>query len=123
MSESKEQAAIYKWFCLQYPKYKKSWSVSMNGINLPCKRAQAAIIINHMKGQGLQNGEADFKILVPRGLFHGLVIEYKAGKGKHKLTKEQSEYLRYMGTQGYMAAYCKGVEAAIESITNYMGFT
>lgn len=120
MSEAKEQAAIYTWFCMQYPKHKKSWSVSMNGINLPCNRVQAAKIINFMKSQGLQNGEADFKILVPRGSFHGLVIEHKAEEGKHTITNEQGEYLHYMNSQGYMAVSCKGIDAAQRTIRDYM---
>lgn len=122
MSEAKEQAVLYRWFCLQYPKYRRSWSYSMNG---SCwfpgaTKLQRIKMISHFKSQGMQNGEADFKILVARGDFHGLVIELKAAKGKHKLTVEQAEHLGYMGSQGYMAVCCKGGEAARETIKSYM---
>lgn len=122
MSESKEQAAIYKWFCLQYPKYRKSWSFSMNGT---CwfpgdTKLQRIKMINHFKSQGMQNGEADVKILVPRDSFHGLIIEYKAEEGKHTITNEQVEYLHYMSSQGYMSVSCKGIQAAQDTIRQYM---
>lgn len=121
MSEAKEQAEIFKWFCRIYPQYKQSWSTSMNGINLPGTPRQIAIIINHMKSQGgMRAGEADFKILLPRGGFHGLVVEHKAEDGKHKLTQEQDEYLQYMGSKGYMSVYCKGIASAKETIEAYM---
>jgi hypothetical protein len=92
----------------------------MNGIYIPGKPKERGMIINSMKAQGLQVGESDFKILVPKGGFHGLIIEYKAEKGKHKVTKEQLEYLDYMSSLGYFSAWCKGLDAAKDTINSYL---
>ena len=120
IKELAEQKAIYHWFCLQYPKYRKSWSLSMNGVFLRGTNIERAKAIASMKAQGMQNGEADFKILLPRRGFHGLVIEYKAEQGKHKPTMDQIDYLDYMAYQGYFAVICKGIDAAKDTITKYI---
>ena len=120
LSESQEQKIIYQWFCLQWAKYKQAFSLSMNGIYIPGKPKDKAMIINGMKSQGMQVGEADFKILVPKGGFHGIIIEYKSEKGKHKLTQLQAEYLDYMSSLGYFAVLCKGIDAAKDTINSYL---
>jgi hypothetical protein len=120
ITETQEQKVLYRWFCMQWPKYKKSWSLSMNGIYIPGKPIQRAKIINSMKAQGMQVGESDYKILVAKGGFHGLIIEQKSENGKHKLTQYQIEYLDYMSKMGFFAVMCKGIDAAKDTINSYL---
>jgi len=119
MTESPEQKELVKWFRDTYPQYAKSIRLSMSGINLGGGR-KAAIMINFLKAMGMVDGESDLVFLVPSSGFHGLVLEFKATEGKHPLKPNQAEYLDYMASLGYAAMCCKGLEAAKESITQYL---
>lgn len=125
MSEAKEQKQIVKWFRDTYPDLAPAFSLSMNGVDLGGGK-KAAIMMNHLKAQGLHPGECDFKILVPRGAFHGLCIELKktgwkvSGKAAVEKHQKQINYLNFMTEQGYLAALCIGKEAAIDTIKAYL---
>jgi len=125
MSESTEQKEIVSWFRETYPDLAPAFSLSMNGVNLGAGK-HAAIMMNHLKAQGLTVGECDFKILVPRGTFHGLCIELKktgwkvSGKAAAEKHQKQIDYLNFMTEQGYLAAICIGKTAAIDTIKAYL---
>ena len=55
---------------------------------------------------------------VPRGKYHGLYIEMKAGK--NKATDNQSKWLEALNNQGYVAVVCAGCAQAVEVITKYL---
>jgi len=119
MTESPEQKELVKWFREEYPQYAKSIRLSMSGINLGGRR-KAAIMINFLRAMGMVDGESDLVFLIPANGFHGLVLELKATEGTHPLTPEQADYLDYMASLGYAAMCCKGLEAAKESIIQYL---
>ena len=73
-----------------------------------------------MKQQGCQKGEPDFALMVPRGTFHGLVIEHKADGQPHKVTTEQREHLDYHESIGNCAVSTKGIAAFKSAIITYM---
>lgn len=118
MSEWDEQKELIKWFKTEYPEHEKCISLSMSGCNFGSGK-KAAMMINQLKSQGWVKGEADLRFLVARQGFHGLVVEFKAMAGTHPLTDEQSKYLDYMQSQGYLAVCIKGLEAAKMCIAAY----
>jgi hypothetical protein len=63
-----------------------------------------------MKGMGVRAGVSDYHLPVPRGIYHGLWIELKAGKGKP--TDSQLEWQEKMRGQGHAAYVCTGWERA-----------
>lgn len=122
MTESQEQKELIKWFRYTWPEHDKALRLSANGCNFGTGK-KAFMMINSLKAQGLTVGESDLAILIPRHTFHGLILEFKSTKGKHKLTQAQDEYLQYMSKQGYMSVCCKGLDSAKETIQSYMLLT
>lgn len=71
-----------------------------------------------LKRMGVKKGVADFFLALPLGLYAGLWIELKVGKGK--LSVEQSEFLHRKSQRGYIAIAVWGFEAAKELIKTYL---
>jgi hypothetical protein len=116
--ESDIQKAVYKWFWLQYPKYKRSFQSSLNGINIPSDPKTVSIIINSMKAQGMCLGQSDIFIAVARHGFNGKYIELKTMTGKP--TQAQLDFGDDMVEQGYAFEVVKGFDACIGAIKSYM---
>ena len=116
--ESNIQKAVFKWYCLQYPKYKRSFQSSLNGIFIPGTPKIRAQIVNSMKSQGMCVGQSDIFIALPRHGFHGKYIELKTLKGRP--TKEQLEFGDDMVDQGYAFEIVKGLDACRSAISSYM---
>ena len=111
-NEHKQQVALFKWLRLQHPKaYALTFAVP-NGANTGQRQGA------YMKAEGLKSGVPDIMMMVPGGGFHGLCIEYKTEKGRP--SPAQLEWLDKLGGAGYMAAMCKGLDAAMETINSYL---
>lgn len=78
--------------------------------------AEAGIFI----GQGVRPGWPDYTLYIPRGAYHGLVLEMKAEDGK-KPEDHQLEILSRLESMGYKAAVCWGFEEARRAISAYLG--
>ena len=87
---------------------------------LPRHGKSGAVQWNMMRSQGVEKGEPDIAILVPRGGFGSLVLEHKAEGQSHKLTAEQQDHLSYHESVGNCAVSTRGVEAAKAAIKCYM---
>ncbi len=72
----------------------------------------------NLKKMGVKKGVADFFLALPCGLYHGLWIELKVGKGK--LSIEQSEFLYRKNERGYLAIAVWGFDAVKEVILSYL---
>ena len=122
MSEHTEQAKVIAWardneyIC---PELSMLFS-TLNGIPLLGISGKVrAIIINHMKAEGMKVGVPDLLFFVARGGYHGLVIEMKVNKNKP--TPEQATWLDRMHEQGYLAVACWGADEAKDVIASYLG--
>lgn len=71
-----------------------------------------------LKRMGVKRGVSDIFICCPRGFFNGLWLELKAGDGKP--TKEQTDFIHLMNSQGYLAMWRVGYESARDEVENYM---
>ena len=112
-SEADEQTALFEWAELmrgQLPGIELMYHVPNGGSR---NHAEAA----HLKAQGVKAGVPDICLPVPRGAYHGLYIELKAGKNKP--TKEQREWISALRKQKYAAGVCYGWEAAAGIIQKY----
>lgn len=113
-SESEEQKVLFDWAALQsaaYPDLKFMYHVPNEG-----KRTKYTG--NLLKREGLKKGVPDICLPTPKGKYHGLYIEMKFGKNKP--TKDQLEYLVYLGGQGYRVAVCYSAAEAIDLILEYL---
>lgn len=71
-----------------------------------------------LRDEGVRRGVPDVWLPVAREQWHGLVIELKASKGR--ATREQVEWLRRLGQEGYLALLCVGAEEAQSVIEQYL---
>lgn len=71
-----------------------------------------------MKREGVKSGVPDICLPVARGVYHGLFIEMKAGKGK--ASEAQAGWITELTKAGYMARVCTGFEAAKAVIEHYL---
>lgn len=112
-TEHQEQVAVIKWFQSAYPEIKTRLFAVPNGSH----KSRAAA--SKFMAEGLRSGVPDLCLPIPRHGFHGLFIEMKRVKGG-TLSRQQADWLAFLGDQGYMAVVCKGAEAAIDTIKGYL---
>ena len=112
--EAAEQEALFRWASYQYgiyPELRLMHHIPNGGSR---NKQEAA----NLKKQGVKSGVPDIFLPVPRGKYHGLYIEMKAGK--NKATDNQSKWLEALNNQGYVAVVCVGCDQAVEVITKYL---
>lgn len=120
MREAEEQRLIIAHFRTAYPQYAHCLRVSMSGLNYGSGK-RGAILAKHVRTQGVEEGEADIAILVPRGGYGSLLIEHKSDEAMRGATAAQLEYIRRHNESGNLARVTKGVDMAIALIDEYMG--
>lgn len=101
--EDAAASALWQWAQL-YPVLKD------NLLHVPNGGKRGRVEAARMKGMGVRPGVSDYLLPVPRGAFHGLWLELKAGDNKP--TTEQREWLEKMQRQGYAAYWATGFDEA-----------
>lgn len=119
MTESEEQREIVKWFRKRYPAHRRALRVSLAGLNFGAG-PRAARMVNHVRSQGIEEGEADLLIALPRGGYGSLVIEHKAEGSTHTASRRQIEYIAYHNNNGNCGCITRGLGAAKAAIAQYM---
>lgn len=71
----------------------------------------------NLKRQGVTAGIPDIFCAIPRKPYHGLFIEFKAGK--NKLTEAQKEAVERLKSAGYRCEICYSLEEAINIFNKY----
>lgn len=112
MTEHQEQAALIQWFDVQHKDLRGRLFAIPNG------GQRHVAVATKLKAEGVRRGVPDLMLPVARHGFHGLFIELKAKGGRP--TKEQLDWLGFLGEQGYMAVVCVGAQAAINTISSYL---
>lgn len=115
--EKNEQKALFQWrdaVKKQRPELRWLFAIP-NGLWLPDGYEKTAI------QQGLTAGVSDVALLVPRGPYHGLLIELKRRNATPCcVSPNQKDFLETMQKNGYYATWCKGWEAAQKLIIDYL---
>lgn len=109
--EDAECKALWEWAQL-YPILRDCLFHVPNGGKRNAREAA------RMKGMGVRAGVHDYLLPVPRGAFHGLWIEMKAGK--NSATPAQKEWRARMQAQGYAAYIVYGWTQARHVIRWYL---
>ena len=76
-------------------------------------------ILNKLKKAGMKKGKPDINLPVARGGYLGLWIELKR-KGGPNPTQEQVDWLVRLSAAGHYCVCCKGSDAAISVILQYI---
>jgi hypothetical protein len=112
--ESGHQEALFNWAAyntIRMPELEYMHHVPNGG-----KRDKATAIA--LKRQGVKAGVPDIVLPAPKGNYHGLYIELKAGR--NTVTKAQKNFLEFLRQQGYYTAICYGWQNAAELIEQYL---
>ncbi len=112
--EEQEQVKIFQWASMQtclYPELKLLHHIPNGG-------ERNRIVAAKLKAAGVKPGVPDLCLPVPRGKYHGLYIELKYGRGR--LSQYQQEWIHDLSEQGYKTAVCYGLDAAVETIKEYL---
>lgn len=70
------------------------------------------------KAMGLIAGVSDLILLMPRGIYHGLMIEMKTLEGRQR--EEQRLWQTLVEKQGYMYCLCRSLAQFKEIIESYL---
>lgn len=116
--EKHEQEALFSWRNVMQTKIPElKWLFAIpNGLWLPDAYARTAL------KQGLTAGVCDLALLLPRGGYHGLLIEMKRRDATPcKITEKQKAFLSHHANLGYRAEMVKGWEMGKNLILEYLG--
>ena len=121
-SEHDDQAAYIEWLKLtrlwdRYPIFGVP-----NGVPLAGSKMQRVRIINYMKAEGLRPGVSDIIFMVPRGGYHGMVMENKRSDGGAGLSKDQSEFFKLCEAQGYFTTSPNGLDEMMAITEEYLSW-
>lgn len=114
-TESEEQQAVMEWAEAasgRWPELRLIYHIPNEGL-----RSMATG--GRLRAEGLKSGVPDLCLPVARAGYHGLYIEMKRTKGG-RTSPEQKEWLAALEAEGYQTALCRGADAAIEIITDYL---
>lgn len=113
-NESGEQITLFQWAALhtrKFPELELLYHIPNGG-----KRHKTTAI--RLKAEGVKAGVPDICLPVPKGHYHGLYIELKAGK--NTTTDNQDRWLQALAANGYYTAVCYGWEMASNAILEYL---
>lgn len=113
--EAEEQTLIFEWAGLAQGKYPQLALLHA----IPNGGSRNKIEALHLKAQGVKAGVPDIFLPYNNGKHNGLYIELKRMKGG-RIREEQSDWIRMLRANGYMAEVIRGAEAAIKLITDYL---
>lgn len=114
-NEGKIQAECYQYFWDEYPQYRGLYFAVPNENNRADSNAITGAIRRSM---GVYHGVADTLMLIPRGKYHGLCIEYKDQKGRQ--SEHQKEWQAIVERQNYRYEICRSLEQFKEIINEYL---
>lgn len=115
MPEGRIQAECYQYFWNNYPQYRGLYFAVPNENT----RSDSNIITGaQRKAMGVYHGVADTLMLIPRGGYHGLAIEYKDERGRQSV--HQIAWQAIVENQGYMYVVCRSLEQFKIIIKDYL---
>ena len=113
-TEDEQQAAIMEWCQLMEGR----WPELRLIYHVPNEGKRTASPAGKMQRMGMKSGVPDMMLPVARGNFHGLYLELKTETGRE--SKAQRQWREALEEQGYMAALCFGLDAALDCLKVYM---
>ena len=111
-TEKQEHLCLMQWVALQ-PKIRDYL------IHIANEYDGGAIGGFQRKRLGVKKGVSDLLLALPTKTYHGLWIELKRKEGG-RVTEEQQDWVNKMNAVGYLAVVCRGYEAAVKVICDYL---
>lgn len=112
--ESTLQRAFVRWFRLRYPDYALNLtSVPNGGLR---NKTEAALL----KAEGMTAGAADLLLLVPRGCYGSLGLEFKTLSKGSRQSEAQKTWQRSFEQAGNKYVIVRTLEEAMMVTENYL---
>lgn len=115
MPEGKIQASCYQYFWNTYPQYRGLYFAVPNENSRADSNAITGAIRRSM---GVYHGVSDTLLLLPRGKYHGLAIEYKDEKGRQ--SPHQIAWQLLVEKYGYRYEVCRSLDQFKQIIDEYL---
>ena len=115
LPEHDEQAEVIRWaeaHKIRAPELGRIFAIPNGG-----KRSKTTAAM--LKAEGVKKGVLDLFLPVVRGAEAGLFVEMKSMIGRP--SKEQLDWIEYLGGAGYRAVCCRGAARAVLEICDYLG--
>ena len=112
--EQEIQTAFFEWAKWQesrFPELRLMHHIPNGGKR---SKVEAAIF----KGIGVKSGVPDVFLPTPRGIYHGLYIEFKARNGRP--SKDQEKFIESLQEAGYFTCVCDALDKAIKITRQYL---
>ena len=112
--EQELQIAFFEWAKWQeqrYPELRLMHHIPNGGYR---SKAEAGIF----KAMGVKRGVPDVFLPAPRGIYHGLYIEFKSSNGVP--SSDQRELLNSLQEAGYFVCVCNSLDKAISIVQRYL---
>ena len=90
---------------------------------IPNGGARHIAVARKLKAEGVRAGVSDYLLAVPRGVYHGLFLELKAGGPgipKGRVSKEQMAFGDTVRAQWYSFGVAYGTDEAINLVDMYL---
>jgi VRR-NUC domain. len=118
-SEHDEQVRLFQWAELaagRYPELREMFAV-------PNGEHRHKATAGKLRAEGVKAGVEDIVLLVPRGGFHGLLIEMKRVDASPSDVKpDQRAWHEIHRSRGFCVWVCKGFEDARRVVMDYLSF-
>ena len=114
-SEHEIQVAYFEWW---------AWNAKRLGVPqclcfaVPNGGLRKKGVAGKLKAEGVRAGTSDVFLLVPRGPFHGLVMEFKSRKGRP--TPEQLAFMTEARRRDYNGVFVYSTDEAIRVTSVYL---
>lgn len=112
-TEEQEQIAFIEWCDLQ-PEIKGLM------VHIPNGGSRHILEAVKFKKMGVRKGFPDLFLPIPRGPYHGLLIEMKRRNTRLNCTEEQKRWINKLCELGYFAIATEGCDNAIEMTKIYL---
>lgn len=86
--------------------------------SIPNAAKRSYALARYMQAEGLTAGVPDVFVAIPKGIYHGLFLEFKAGK--NKLSGFQELFIENARRNGYYVLVCYSCEEAIAGLRSYL---
>lgn len=113
-SESEEQQTLFQWAAIMQSRLPELALLH----HIPNGGQRAVTTAKRLKAEGVKAGVPDVSLPVPKGIYHGLYVEMKAGKNKP--TPQQLWWMQQLTRQGYFVTVAYGWKTAADAIEKYL---
>jgi hypothetical protein len=114
-SEHEIQVAFFEWWEVFAPTVRVDPRLCFA---IPNGGHRFKAVAGKLKAEGVKAGVSDVFLMVPKGEFHGMILEFKAHDGR--VSEPQEEFLLATRREGYNALVAWSLDDAMRFVRTYL---